>query len=62
LGRISPDEMDPTRAFLPTARTFDHTLSPAAIETGINQMPQTILKETLHQLALDHELQSPPVT
>jgi hypothetical protein len=54
--------MDPTRAFLPTAKKFDPTPSPGAIETEIFQMQQISPKETLHQLVLDHELRCPPVT
>jgi hypothetical protein len=50
------------RAFLPTARTFDRTPSPGAIETEIIPVPPITLKETLRQQALDHELQFPPVT
>jgi phosphosulfolactate synthase (CoM biosynthesis protein A) len=61
-GRTFLVEMDPTRAFLPTAKKFDPTPSPGAIETEIFQMQQISLKETPHQLALDHELRYPPVT
>jgi hypothetical protein len=54
--------MDLTRAFLPTAKKLDPTPSPGAIETEIFQMQQTSLRETLHQLVLDHELRCLPVT